>query len=215
MGREARCMAEFGGWQGMGRLLLETDDLIFRGAARLSVRLADITRVDAANGWLIVEHGGGSARFDLGQAAPRWAHAILHPKTRIEKLDVKIDARVAIVDISDAGFLSELRARTPRVEDVAAGDLDIVFYGCERPEGLSRLAELARRIAPNGAIWLITPRGRPELGHAPIVAAAKAAALVDTKTARFSDTHTALKLVIPRAARTSVQTSRHRPSSQE
>lgn len=208
-------MAEFGGWVGEGKLLLETDELIFRGATRLRVPLGDIVRVEAADGWLVVEHPAGRARFDLGAAAAKWAHAIRHPRTRMDKLEVKAGTRAALVAIADEVFEGELRARTAQVEDAsAARALDVVFYGCDEPAGLDRLRALRDRIAPNGAIWLITPKGRPELGHEPIVAAAKAAGLIDTKTARFSATHTALKLVIPRAQRP-IQTAPGRPASQE
>ena len=216
MGREARCMAEFGGWVGEGKLLLETDELIFRGAARLRIPLGDIASAEAADGWLTIEHAAGGARFDLGAAAAKWAHAIRHPRTRIDKLDVQAGKRVALVAIADEAFEGELRGRTAHVEDASgACELDLVFYGCEEPAGLERLRALRERIASHGAIWLIAPKGRPELGHEPVVAAAKAAGLIDTKTARFSATHTALKLVIPRAQRPGIQTATSRPASQK
>jgi hypothetical protein len=209
-------MGEFGGWLGEGKLQLETDDLIFRGATRLRIALGEITSAEAVAGWLVVEHAAGGARFDLGEAAAKWAHAIRHPRTRIDKLDVKMGLRVAVLAVTDDAFEDELRARAAQVVDAAgAGGLDLLFYGCEAPSGLDQLRSLRERIVPNGAVWLITPKGRPELGHEPIVAAAKAAGLIDTKTARFSATHTALKLVIPRAQRPVVQTATSRAASKK
>jgi hypothetical protein len=200
-------MAEFEGWVGEGKLLLETDALIFRGAARFAVRLVDITQVEAAEGWLEIGHAGGRARFDLGAAAERWAHAIRNPRTRVDKLDVKTTSKVAVDGVSESSFIDELGTRTPHVLDVqSTTELDLLFYQVDEPAGLTRLGVLRERIAQHGGIWVITPKGRRELGHDAIVAAAKAAGLIDTKTARFSDTHTALKLVIPRAQRRAVQT---------
>jgi hypothetical protein len=82
------------------------------------------------------------------------------------------------------------------------GPYDLIFCGIDEASGLARLADLAGRLEQTGAVWIITPKGTPALGHEPIVEAARAAGLVDIKTARFSATHTALKLVIPRARRT-------------
>lgn len=202
MGREIRCMAELGDWVGQGRLQLETDELIFRGAQRTVVPRAAIRDARAQDGWLIVEHERGTDRFDLGDLAPSWAQAITNPRSRIDKLDVKPASRVAVIGVQDDDFLAELRARAASVaESDAVENVDLIFYAVDHVLDLERLAALRERIVPNGGVWLIHPKGDPELKHEPIVAAAKRAGLIDTKTARFSDTHTALKLVVPRAAR--------------
>lgn len=202
MGREIRCMAEVGDWVGQGRLLLETDELIFRGAQRTVVPRASIRGARAQDGWLIVDHQHGSARFDLGDLAESWARAITNPRTRIDKLDVKPTSRAAVIGVTDEEFLAELRERAAAVEvSDAVENVDLIFYAIDDVLDLERLPALRERIVPAGALWLIHPRGDPELKHEPIVAAAKRAGLIDTKTARFSETHTALKLVVPRAAR--------------
>ena len=202
MGREIRCMAEVGDWVGQGRLLLETDELIFRGAQRTVVPRASIRGARAQDGWLIVDHQHGTARFDLGDLAESWARAITNPRTRIDKLDVKPTSRAAVIGVTDEEFLAELRERAAAVEvSDAVENVDLIFYAIDDVLDLERLPALRERIVPAGALWLIHPRGDPELKHEPIVAAAKRAGLIDTKTARFSETHTALKLVVPRAAR--------------
>jgi hypothetical protein len=43
----------------------------------------------------------------------------------------------------------------------------------------------------------VRPKGRPEIGEAAVMAAGKAAGLVDVKVVSFSVTHTAEKFVIP------------------
>ena len=194
-------MAELRDWTGDGRLLLETDELIFRGAKKLVIPRAEIKTVRADNGWLVVEHGNDSDRFDLGKLAPSWVNAIANPRSRIDKLDVKETSRVALVGELDADFIDELRTRTAHVGD-AVRDNDLLFVRVDDVGGLDALPALRERIAQNGGIWLIHPKGPAGLKHEAIVAAAKAAGLIDNKTARFSETHTALKLVIPRANRT-------------
>lgn len=202
MGREARCAAEFAKFRGEGRLLLETDELIFRGEQRLIVPRAAIRSARVKDGWLEIVHGAGRARFRVGDSADRWANDILHPKSRIDKLEVKPGSRVALLGVRDEPFETEVRARAGRVDTRAGkGPYDQVFIRIDTAAGLARLDVLAGRITQAGAVWVVTPKGVPALGHVPIVAAAKAAGLVDTKTARFSATHTALKLVIPKQAR--------------
>lgn len=203
MGREALCMAEFSGWTGDGKLLLETDDIVFRGAQRLRVQLRDLKKASADGGWLEIEHTGGTARFDLGNAAAKWAHAINNPKTRIDKLDVKAASKVLVDGLDDdVAFMEELRARTASVDTGGRErDYDLVFTRIENVDDLAGLESLAKRIKPAGAIWIVHPKGRPDLTHDVLVGAAKKAGLIDTKTARFSDTDTGLKLVVPKNKR--------------
>lgn len=202
MGREAKCRAVIGRWKGEGKVLLETDDLIFRGDHRLVVPRKEIRSAVAEGDWLRIEYPRGTAGFEVGRNADRWARDILHPKSRIDKMDVKPDSRVAAVAMRDDDFIEELLARATAVASrLGRGPYDLVFYRADQPAALARLETLRDRIEQNGAIWIVTPKGRPELGHGPVVAAAKRAGLVDVKTARYSDTHTALKLVIPKAER--------------
>lgn len=202
MGREAKCSAVIGKWKGTGRVLLETDELIFRGEHRLVVPRSAIRSAAEKDGWLEITHAGGRARFEVGAGAHRWVNDILNPKTRIDKMDVKPDANAAVLSMTGDAFVDEVRERAAKVVTrLGKGPYDIIFFRADRPADLSRLENLQSRIASNGAVWIVTPKGRPELGHGPIVSAARAAGLVDVKTARFSDTHTALKLMIPRDQR--------------
>lgn len=202
MGKESACTARIGRKTAQGRLLLETDDLIFRGEPRLVVPLRTIVKAAARDGWLTIDHEDGTASFELGGAAEKWAHAINNPRSRIDKLDVKPHSRVAVIDIADAAFLTELSQRTGASPANPNGKAyDLVFLAVEAPAALRKLKSLRARIVPAGAIWLVMPKKVPALGHDPVVAAAREAGLVDVKTARFSDTHTALKLMIPRDQR--------------
>ncbi len=58
-----------------------------------------------------------------------------------------------------------------------------------------------RLIKPDGAIWIVRPKGRKEITEAETMAAGKRAGLVDVKVVSFSDVHTAEKFVIPVAKR--------------
>ena len=84
----------------------------------------------------------------------------------------------------------------------ASGALDVIFYGASIASALEHAGARSRQlIKPDGAIWIVRPKGRPEITEAETMAAGKRAGLVDVKVVSFSDTHTAEKFVIPVAKR--------------
>ncbi len=126
---------------------------------------------------------------------------------RIDKLGVRPGARVAIVGVPDADLRDEIRARTHDLtEGAPLSDTDIVIVAADSLDELDGLAELRTRIVPNGAIWVVSRKGKSAtLRDVDVIAAAGAVGLVDNKVASFSATHTAQRLVIPVAQRPSVR----------
>jgi len=115
----------------------------------------------------------------------------------LDKLGVKPGAKVAIEHLDDEAFVSQLRRRTP---DIVVGrpssPCDLVFFGAETPDDLKRIKDLKDWIEPNGAIWVIRPKGgRSALRDTDVINAGLAAGLVDNKIASFSETHGAMRLV--------------------
>jgi hypothetical protein len=121
----------------------------------------------------------------------------------IDKLGVKPGMRVAVIDLADSAFLSALSERTTDVtEGPPLPGTDIVFLGADTIEELERIAVLRSALVPNGAIWVISRKGKAAtLRDVEVMDAAKSVGLVDNKVASFSPTHTALRLVIPVALR--------------
>lgn len=121
----------------------------------------------------------------------------------IDKLGVRQDARVAVIGIDDPAFLRLLAERT---HELTVGEplpeSDLVFVGIDAGAGLLRLPSLRERIVPNGAIWVVSRKGREaSLRDIEVISAARTFGLVDNKVVAFSPTHTALRLVIPVALR--------------
>jgi hypothetical protein len=120
----------------------------------------------------------------------------------IDKLGVKPGQRVAVLGVESAEFLADLASRVPeysRGKRISSADL--IFFSAEDVRDLVRLKSLSRSIERNGAIWVIYPKGQSHIRGIDVIAAGKDAGLVDHKVCKFSDTHTALRFVIPLAKR--------------
>ena len=199
MGAEATCIARFKGLTASGKARLETEVLQFRGGdLKLSIPFKQMSKVGARGGTLSVTFPGGTASFDLGTAAPKWADKILHPPSRLEKIGVKAEWRTSAIGVDDAAFLEELEAAVAHLSigRVVKG-ADAIFYGVTKEAQLARLEKLKASLKPDGALWIIRPKGRAEISERATMAAGKAAGLVDVKVVGFSATHTAEKFVIP------------------
>jgi hypothetical protein len=120
----------------------------------------------------------------------------------LDKLGVKAGQRVAVLGIMDADFLEELTGRISGFSrEVPRGDADLIFYRAENPADLALLKALPGAIRKDGAVWVVYPKGQKHIRESDVMAAGKAAGFTDNKVARFSETHTALRFVIPVARR--------------
>jgi hypothetical protein len=120
----------------------------------------------------------------------------------LDKLGVKPDQQICVLGISDAAFLKDLGARVPGfARDQQRDAADLIFLGAEDLKTLARLKPLANTIQKNGAIWVVYPKGQQHIRETDVMAAGKSAGLTDVKVCRFSETHTALRFVIPVARR--------------
>jgi len=198
MGREALCIAHYRRRASKGRALLETDALIFRGEFRLNIPLASVKTAKARNGRLTVTFPEGSAMFELGPRAERWAEGMRVLKRLVDKLGIKSGSRVVVLGIRDSVFWAQLNDRAVKASKGKLIDsADIIVVAVNALRDLARLRPLQNSLARNGAIWVVAPRGSKHIPEREILAAGLAAGLVDVKVARFSETHTAHKFVIP------------------
>jgi len=127
----------------------------------------------------------------------------VYDKPVIDKLGVFPGARVAVMGVADPDFRAALEAHTQDITDGAPlPGTDLIFLAADSLAELASLGELERALKPNGAIWVVSRKGKAAtIRDVDVIGAAKAAGLVDNKVVAFSPTHTALRLVIPRARR--------------
>jgi len=199
MGAEAKCTAIFRGKTSEGKARLETETLEFRGPdVTLSLPFKQIKTVTARDGALTVHSQQGPVSLALGDQAEKWAFKIQHPPSRLDKIGASPGWRVSVLGISDGAFLEDLERVVSKVSiRRALKDSDAIFVGAAKEADLARLARLKAFLKPSGALWVIRPKGRPEIPERAVMAAGRAAGLVDVKVGAFSPTHTAQKFVIP------------------
>src|SRR5688572_20094857 len=136
MGAEARCRVVVDGKPvPAGKAQLETKEIVFRGAERIVVPLAQVTAARAVDGWLELSFAGRSLRLELGAAAERWLQKIVHPPSRLENLGVKRGMKVIVAGALDEAFLDELRVVAPPLARLAAG-ADVVFLAADSKAAL-------------------------------------------------------------------------------
>ena len=205
MGQEVVCFAELGGQREKGRALLETSEIVFRGASRqfrLKIPFAKIQSARAFDGELRLKTPDGEAVFTLGAAAEKWLDKIKNPKPRLDKLGVKPGASVVLVGSFETDFLDEFRGRTRATSSAKTpGTCDSIFFAADASKDLARVAPLAKTMKGPAALWIVYPKGQKAITENDVIAAGRKAGLKDVKVVAFSPTHTALKFVIPLAQR--------------
>ncbi|HUC53250.1 MAG TPA: hypothetical protein VMR90_04345 [Candidatus Cybelea sp.] len=202
MGNEAPCRAQFGKQESEGKALLETSEILFRGAFRLKIPFATIESAKAVDGELRLETREGLAVFHLGATAEKWCDKILHPKSRIEKLGGKPGARVSLLGGFDGEFLAEIGVLTKSVsQGKVRTDTECVFFAADLKKDLGALPKIAKSMKGAAALWIVYPKGQKQITEMDVLAAGRKAGLKDVKVVGFSATHTALKFVIPLSER--------------
>lgn len=199
MGNVRRARLHIDGRTYEGEALLETAELIFRGERRLVIPFAEIRTLESRDGRLTIN---GEVSLDLGGDAGKWAEKIRNPRTVIQKLGIKPGQNVAVIGLDDGTFLADLESAGARVTTGRPKkNADAIFFAASARAELARMATLKTSLAPDGALWIIRPKGVKTITESDTMAAGKAAGLVDVKVVKFSVTHTAEKFVIPLGAR--------------
>lgn len=98
---------------------------------------------------------------------------------------------IAVEGEFPADFLAQIGA-------AGKGKADLLLFAASKTGELARIAKLKSRLKPGGAIWVVYPKGVAAIREIEVIEAGRAAGLKDTKVARFSETHTALRFSQPR-----------------
>ena len=117
----------------------------------------------------------------------------------LDKLGVKPFHRISVIGVGDEAFWARL---IDRAADTVKGrlrkDSDLIFFAVDSLSELQQLSRLKTYLVSNGGIWVVSLKGKAaRIKDVDVIAAAKAAGLIDNKVVAFSTTHTSLRLVIP------------------
>jgi len=198
VGNELKCTVRFGKETSEGKALLETSEVLFRGAFRLKIPFASIKSAKAMDGELHLQTANGLAVFEIGPAAEKWREKILHPKTRIEKIGLKPGAKVSLLGNFEADFLDEMKTLAGSVaRDKVAVDSEAIFFAADSQKELASIAKIAKSLKGVTALWIVYPKGQKTITENGVIAAGRTTGLKDVKVVGFSATHTALKFVLP------------------
>jgi hypothetical protein len=211
MGYETKCHVRVDDHSGSIReaeatVLLETDELVVRGVARVRIPRTTIERVSTRAGVVTITSPTAVVSPSLDEkSAAAWHKRIeAPPKRLIDKLDVKPGMKVWLFRVTDEPLDKQVAERTSKVvRGAAASNCDVVFVGVETIAQLERIERALEATTERGAIWVVHPKGPAGVPDTAIYRNAKALGLTYVKVARVSDTHTAEKLVRPLASRTS------------
>lgn len=202
MGQEVKTQLRWDGRIVEGTALLETDSLVFRGGATVTLPFAEMWNVDANAGWLEIKSARGLMLLELGAKAEVWKDKIKNPKGLIEKLGVDAEKKVVVVGKLDAGLKKELESSGAKVAKSARGkDFDLAFVAASAKKDLENIPKARELIKDTGAVWIVYPKGSQELTERDVLTGGRTRELTDNKQVKVDDVLTAVRFVVPVAAR--------------
>jgi hypothetical protein len=194
VGREARCSARWGKQHGEVTVLLETTEIIVRGAFRAVAPLAGLRNVRADGGTLRFSAGGDDVALELGKAASSWATKIVTPPPSLAtKLGLTAETRAFVAGSIDDPALAGALATAKRTRTAATAD--VIVARVDDADALAAAADRHRAILARGVpLWVIYTKGKnAPLGETAVRALLRERGQIDLKVASVSATLTALK----------------------
>lgn len=175
-----------------------SDRVRLSGGKRGDVPYKGVEVVSTTKGILRVRIDGTILEFDVGSTVDRLANKIRKPATRLEKMGIKAGLQIALVGPQDKSFVDELRRNAPTFTDGRpTGLVDVLVYAAKSIDDLADIPALAQHLEPDGGLWVVYRKGKRDPAELDVIAAGRQAGLKDIKIARFSETHTAMKFVLP------------------
>jgi hypothetical protein len=195
-------------WDGRiieGNALLESDSLVFRGGASLTIAFSEMMSVEANSGWLELKTQRGLLLLELGPKAEVWKEKIKNPKALVEKLGLDATKKVCVVGKLDPDLRADVDASGAKVAKTGRGkDFDVVFFAAATTKDLEKLPSIKEMIVDDGGIWIVYPKGKTgegELTERAVLTAGRTLQLTDNKVAKINEELTAVRFVIPVAQR--------------
>jgi hypothetical protein len=198
MGREAKTEYIAGRERAPVKAHLGSADLELTGAKKLKLAFAAVKTVTVEGDLLKIAAGKTTFALALGvKEAEAWRKKILNPPSLADKLGFRPDKTVALIgpvppEIADAAKTAKSASTAAKPGKTIAADIAALMLTPGKEAQLVDAA--AKALAPHAALWFVYEKGRAVNGDHVIVMARKAG-LKDTKVARISDSHAALRFI--------------------
>lgn len=194
MGREAKVEYAQGAERAIVRAHLDSEKLELTGGKKLTVPLAGIkAAVDGDR--LKITAGKTTFALALGaKEAEAWRKKMLSPPTLADKLGFKPGKSVLLIGAlpAEVAAAAKSAATAAKLPKTIAADVAAVMLTPGKEGQLVGAA--AKALAPASALWLVYEKGGAVNGDG-VIALARKAGLKDTKVARVSETHAALRFI--------------------
>ncbi len=194
MGREAEAQVTFCGQSAAGKVLLEAEELVLRGAIKAQLLRADLTGFAVEGDDLLMLTPLGALRLTLGAAqAGLWLKALQKPAPSLAaKLGISPQSPACVIgDLSDAALMAALQGCI---------SADALLFVAELPDQAAfeaALAVIAR--LPQARFWGVTRKGAAQgFSEADLRAQMRAAGFIDSKSCAVSALHSATRYGRPR-----------------
>ena len=195
MGREATCHCQWAGESGQCKVLLETRDLILRGAIRRTAPLAALTGIAAEEGQLRFTIAGEQVSLALGRAqAASWARKLIAPPpTLASKLGIGRATQLQLIGDLDS---EELMPAIAGAGSAASPRPNLILALVRSQSDLNHALDVYAAHAANPPLWIVYPKGAGKpIDETEIRGTLRREGFMDTKVASVSATLTALRFV--------------------
>jgi len=196
MGREATVQCRWVEEAGLCKVLLESNELIVRGALRRRVPIATLRDVSVKNDELQFTVDGDAVSISLGSAlAQRWAKAVSTPPPSLaKKLGISPASRLMVLGEIQS---KELDAAVAEAETVDATDASLIIISVNNAHDLNlAVNRLAKRQSDATPLWVVYPKGPAGVfGETSVREVLRKRGFIDTKVASVSSALTALRFV--------------------
>ncbi len=191
MGREAEADCSFAGRRGAAKVLLESTEIILRGAIKARIARQSITAIKILGDDLVLQTRDGLLSLTLGhKQALSWAAALAKPPpTLAQKMGIRPDKPVLLIGpITDAALVAAV-ATKPEGSGPPAMLIAELHDNTMLDQVMPRLNQY-----PDAAFWGITAKGKVSVfGDQDLRMIMRAHGYIDTKSCAVSDLMTATR----------------------
>jgi hypothetical protein len=195
MGREATCTCDWAGRIAEVKALLETGEIVLRGALRKRIPFSEIKNVKAEDDRLCFTVAGERVELHLGPSAAKWAAAITGPPpTLARKLGITKETVVRTIGEVCDEALNEALAEAARI---SAKDASLIVACVDSPATLNAALGTAKpQLLKRVPIWMVYAKGPGhDLSERAVRSLLRDNGMIDTKVASVSAKFTALRFI--------------------